>query len=330
LRGRRILGVLGALLFAAVLHRFGFRRSFEALLAADRVSLLLAVLAFLLSQAVRLAKWEFFHRAAGLSVDRASLGRLYFHIKLLGTITPGRVGEFLPAMAAPASRGPLLSFTAYDRLIESLATLLLALGAFVFLLQAKAPAAFLPVSLVLLLLLAAALLLCVRSSWMERVAGWLEGRRESRPGGLFASLLRPETRIAEGIAGLRASFRSLFRPGAAAAAFLLTLLAVGADLLFWWLTFRSVGIALSAGLLVGAVALFNVTGFFSPTPGGLGVSDAAFVIFLRSAGADGPFGSFLLLLRLIVLVVTALAAWAFSARLALAKRGNDSKHEPTG
>jgi len=320
LTGRRILGILGVVLFAAVLHRLGFRRSFEALFAADRLSLLLAVLAFLLSQAVRLAKWELFHRAAGLRADRASLGRFYFHIKLLGTVTPGRVGEFLPAMAAPAARAPLLSFTAYDRLIESLATLLLALGAFVFLLRARAPSGFLPVSLALLLLVVAALLLCIRSSWMTRAAGWLERRREGQRGGLFARLLRPETRIAEGIAELRASFRSLVRPRAAAAAFLLTLLAVGADLLFWWLTFRSVGIALSAGLLVGSVAIFNVIGFFSPTPGGLGVSDAAFVIFLRSAGADGPFGSFLLLLRLIVLLVTALAAWAFSARLALAER----------
>ncbi|MFH1679605.1 MAG: flippase-like domain-containing protein [Candidatus Eisenbacteria bacterium] len=323
MRKRHLLGLLGLVLFALVLYRLGIRRSLEALLDADRGSFLLAILAFLLSQGVRLVKWGFFHRLGGVPAGHAAVAHFYFHLKLLGTLTPGRIGEFLPAIGAPAARGSLLSFTAYDRLVESMTTLLFGLAAFVLLLRAKAPAAFLPVSLLLLFVIGIAALFCWRNSWMTSVGGWLE-RRGARAsgGGPSGRLFGFEARVAEGTRELRGSFRTLFRPHAASAALLLTLLAVAADLLFWWFVFRSVGIRLSGGLLVGAVAVFNVTGFFSPTPGGLGISDAAFVIFLRSAGVEGPFGSFLVLLRLIVTVFTALLAWVFSARLALAGRGN--------
>jgi uncharacterized protein (TIRG00374 family) len=322
-RGRFLLGLLGILLFGLLVYGLGVRRSLGARIAADRRFLLLSFLAFLASQAVRLVKWRFFFRSGGVRAGLLALAQFYFHIKLLGTLTPGRIGEFLPALASPGRRGPLLSITAYDRLLESLTTILLGLAAFLLLLRASAPSSFLPVSLALLFLIAITALLCYRNSWMMRIGEWVERSRERRGGGgPIGRLLRSERRIVDGIRELQLSFGALFLPGRIAAGILLTLLAVGIDFLFWWTVFRSVGIRLSPGILVASVAVFNVTGFFSPTPGGLGVSDSVFVVFLRSAGVDGPFGSFLILLRLIVALFTAIPAWALA--LLLRQRGEGS------
>jgi uncharacterized protein (TIRG00374 family) len=142
----------------------------------------------------------------------------------------------------------------------------------------------------------------------ERARRLLGGRSEKGRGGG-----RPAAeRIGEEVARLRESLRLLVRPRVVLVAGAATALAVAADALFWWILFRSVGFDLRAGILLASIAVFNITGFLSPTPAGLGVSDTAFVVFLRSAGADGPFGTFLVLLRLIVVAVYALSAWIFA------------------
>jgi uncharacterized membrane protein YbhN (UPF0104 family) len=312
LRKRHLLGLLGVVLFLFLLHRLGLRESRQAITSADPLLLLAALLAFLLSQLVRLAKWRLLFRLGGVRSSRLETVRFYFQLKLLGTLTPGRLGEFLPALGAPGAQGALLSLTTFDRLAESLLTLLLGIGAFFSLLRGAAPGRFLPVSLVLLAAIAGAALLCWKNAWMgpfwRRSAG-------------FLSRSSPEAGTGGEVRALQESFRVLFRPRAGLSILLLTVAAVGADLLFWWFTFSAVGIRLSVGLLIAAAALFNIAGFFAPTPGGLGISDAAFVIFLRSRGVEGPFGAFLVLLRLLVLGATALGAWSAALLLMLRSRG---------
>jgi len=321
LRGRSLLGLAGLLLFTVLLQRLGIRRSLEALLAADRPLLFLSIGGFFLSQALRLAKWTYLLRRAEGAWAPLATAHFYFHIKLLGTLTPGRLGEFLPALASGGGRGALLSITTYDRLLESSTTLLFGLTAFAFLLRSSAPAAFLPVSLALLAAISLGAFLCWRNSWMTGIGERIERRAAGGGGhGPIGRLLAPGLRIAGGIRDMQESFRALFRGRVVATSLALTIAAVAADLLFWWTTFLCLGIRLSPGRLVASVALFNVTGFFSPTPGGLGVSDAAFVVFLRSTGVEGPFGSFLILLRLIVAVFTAIPAWLLSALLRYRKR----------
>jgi uncharacterized protein (TIRG00374 family) len=312
LKRRRLLELFGALLFAVLLVRLGLGRSLDALLHADAGALGLAILAFLLSQAVRVAKWRYFYRIAGVPYGFVEGARFYFDLKLLGTLTPGRVGEFLPAAGAPERQGALLSCAAFDRLAESMATALLAAGASAFLLGGRGPGGTLAWSLAFVAAIALVGLACARNAWMtwlwERALRLLGRRSRERRGET-----RPAAeRIGEEVARLRESLRLLIRPRAVAVAGGVTALAVAADVLFWWLTFRSVGIDLRAGILLASIAVFNMTGFFSPTPAGLGVSDTAFVVFLRSAGADGPFGTFLILLRLIVVALTALSAWGFA------------------
>lgn len=312
--------LLGVFVFAFLQYRLGVRESLDALVSADFRYLALAVAAFLASQAIRVAKWRVFYRQANVRADAAEVAHFYFKLKFFGILTPGRVGEFLPALTSRRSKGPLVSFTTYDRLTESMITLTIAIVAFTRLLHGVLSIDPLPVAIGGVAVIAAISYVCYRNEWMMSLAGRIGSRlerfRHRRP---VERLLDSEKRVALEIRSLQRSFRALFAPRTAALILFVTALAVAADLVFWWSTFATVGMFLSPAKLVAAVAIFNVTGFFSPTPAGMGIADAAFVIFLRSAGVDGPFGTFVLLLRLILYIVTSACYVVFRA-IALARR----------
>ncbi len=307
-----LLWIVGLALFFYVEHRLGWSESRDALAGADFGWIMIAITGFILSQIIRIAKWKYFHRAARIHADWVSIAGFYFQIKLFGTLTPGRLGEFLPALASRReSRAPLLSFTTYDRLSEGFMTLLIAAIAFPLLLRDRLPAFAFGTILIALVLVVLAAVLLARNEWMmalaRRLGGWL-ARFDSFPP--VASVLRSRDEIAKGIESLQHSFRAMLLPGPVSIVLLITIAAVTADLLFWWATFQSVGIGLDLSTLVASVAVFNISAFFSPTPAGIGVADGLFVVFLQSVGQGGALGSFLLLMRLIHIVMTALPFFA--------------------
>jgi uncharacterized protein (TIRG00374 family) len=299
---------LGVLVFAFLQYWLGIRKSVDALLSAHLRYLLLAAAAFLTAQSIRVAKWNVYHRKGRIRADVVQVAHFYFKLKFFGILTPGRVGEFLPALTSRRSKGPLVSFTTYDRLTESMVTLTIAIVAFTKLLHGVVGLDPLPVAIGGILVIAAISYVCYRNEWMmglaSRIGNRLERFRRWRP---VARLLDSEKRVALEIRSLQRSFHALFAPRTAVLVLSITASAVAVDLVFWWATFATVGMFLSPEKLIAAVAIFNVTGFFSPTPAGIGIADAAFVIFLRSAGVTGPFGTFVLLLRLILYVGTSTA-----------------------
>ncbi|MBN1825238.1 MAG: flippase-like domain-containing protein [Candidatus Eisenbacteria bacterium] len=296
---------LGLLVFFYLEYRLGFRRSYEALLAVDFRFLAPAVAAFFLSQLVRLVKWRFFYKKGRIRTSFAEVALFYFNLKLFGMLTPGRIGEFLPALTAPSGKGSLFSFTGYDRLTEAMATLTVAIVAFTVLLHGTASTGLLPWVLLLIFLMALLSYFLVRNAWMmglaERLGRRLEKHNRFK---IVRRILAQEERIAIEIRFLQRTFRKLFAPHTAAPVFVITFTALAVDMLFWWLLFRSIGVSLSPITLVAAMAVFNVTGFFSPTPGGIGVSDSFFVLFLKKIGVEGAFGTFVLLLRFSVIGLT--------------------------
>ena len=304
--------VLGLLIFFYLEYRLGVRETIDAMVSVDAGYLLLAIAVFLLSQLVRLVKWRIFYRQGRIRTNFVQVSHFYFRLKLFGMLTPGRLGEFLPAITSPSWKGSLISFTTYDRLTESMATLTVAVIAFTLLLRGVISVDLVPVVAGLIAVIILICVLCVRNAWMmglaRRIGDKLEGYRRFKP---VARLLDSEKRVALEIRLLQKSFRKLFLPRTAVPILALTFLAVAVDLLFWWILFVSIGVWLPPGTLIAAVAIFNVSGFFSPTPGGIGISDSIFVLFLKTVGQSGAFGSFILLLRLTVFVLTALCHYAF-------------------
>ena len=244
------------------------------------------------------------------------LSRFYFDLKFMGLITPGRLGEFVPSMLSDrGERGKLFSFTTYDRLTEAFFTILLALLALTFVLKDFADRRLITGIAVLAVLLLVAVVLSIRNEWMmtgaKGAARWLERFHKVKP---VASLLRSRGEIAGGIRELQVSLRDLFLPRNVLVVAGITLAAVGVDLIFWNEVFRSLSMHIPMGILVAVVTLFNMSGFLSPTPAGIGVADAVFVLFLKSTGYDGPFGSLILLLRLLQFLLTAIPWLLFRLR----------------
>lgn len=298
----------GLAVFAWLEYRLGARESIQALGGAHTGALLAAAAAFLLAHAVRIVKWRFYGVAADAVLPPATLVRFYFDLKFLGLVTPGRLGEFVPAFLARGGvRGKLFSFTTYDRLTEAFFTILLALLALLFVLRGFADRRLTAGVAILTALLLSAVAASARNEWMMAGAR-AAGRRMERYHRLapVGALLRSREQIAGGIRDMQRSLRDLFLPRNLIVVLAFTAAAVAVDLLFWSEVFRAVSVRLPLGALVAAVTLFNMSGFVSPTPGGLGVADALFVLFLRTLGYDGSFGTFVLLLRLLQFALTAL------------------------
>ncbi len=318
MKKRHIINLLiGIAVFVYLEYRLGTRASMEAIREADGGALLVAAGAFLVAHAIRIAKWKFFCVAAHSAMPIKELCRFYFDLKFLGLITPGRLGEFVPAfLSHSGERGKLISFTAYDRLTEALFTILLALVALTFVLKDFAGKKLIAGLSGVVVLLLVAVILSMRNEWMmtgaRRVGRRLEPFHHVRP---IAFLLRSRSEIAGGIRALQESLRELFLPGNALVIFLVTAAAVGADLIFWNGILRSISLHVPLGILVAVVTLFNMSGFISPTPAGIGVADGVFILFLRSLGYNGAFGSLILLLRLWQFLLT-LLPWIIFRQIA--------------
>ncbi len=311
--GKLIQIALGLLLFAYMEHRLGWRETLDALAETNPAPLALAVVVFALAQFVRIVKWERLCALAGIPATRRRATGLYFRIKFFGLVTPGRVGEFLPAATAGSeTRAPLLSLTAFDRILEGVLTLALALFAGLALARGHVPAGWL-VSLGLLALAGILLMgLLYKNRWMThagrmgvRVVGKLEGW------GPADRLLRSRTRLAEEVGRMQAAFRTLFAPGRLVWFLGLTLVAVAIDVVFWGALFASAGIPLHPAEVVASIGLFNTTAFFAPTPAGIGVADSVFALFLKRLHPGAAIGSFLIVLRFVQFALTTISYYAF-------------------
>ncbi len=325
LKKRYLINVVGGLaIFVYLQYRLGVGETVRALAAADPGFLVLALLVFLLSQLIRLVKWRVFYRQARIRTNFTHVSHFYFKLKFFGILTPGRIGEFLPALTSPNRKGSLFSFTTYDRLTESMTTLTVAILAFTYLLRGVF-AELLPIAVGLVGVIALISFLCVRNAWMMALASRVgKGMERFRHRERVDRILSSEKKIGIEIRRLQRAFRQLFLPGMTVMILAITAVAVAADLLFWWLLFRAVHVLLSPATLVAAVAIFNVTGFFSPTPGGIGISDTFFVLFLRSIGETGALGSFVILLRVAMIAMTALCYFSlhFGIEARRARRGD--------
>lgn len=311
--GKAIQVALGLLLFAYMEHRLGWRETLGALSDTKPGPLVLAIVVFAVAQFVRILKWERLCDLAGIPMTRRATTGLYFRVKFFGLITPGRVGEFLPAATARSdTRAPLISLTAFDRILEGVLTLALALFAGLVLARDHLPAGWL-VSLGALALVGVSLMvLLYKNQWMTH-AGRMAARVVARLEGWGPAdrLLRSRNRLAEEVGRIQTAFRVLFAPGRLVWFLGLTLVAVAIDVVFWGGLFAAAGIALRPEEIVASIGLFNTTAFFAPTPGGIGVADSVFALFLTRLHPDAAIGSFLLVLRFVQFALTAISYYLF-------------------
>jgi len=308
---------LGLGLLAAVALQADLGRSLQALArAAARPGRLLAAAALVALVHAGLAlKWHVLSRLAGAPVRWRQSLRIFGTLVLVGTFTPGRAGELVVPMLMRGG-GRLTGVALANRILES--TWTLCVGAF---------AAFVVIGLRRLWMVAVVLALFIAitvvlsrprltAAVLAAVRACLRPFSRRRP---VAWLLQQEQKHQADIQHFYAANQRLLRPGPLLVFSLVMLavwlVAVQANTLLIHATVPSDGKAVTFMIVLALTSVSAVAAFISPTPGGLGVSEGAVVVFLAGLGFEKEaFVPFVLLSRLVLYAVV-IAFYALSRLL---------------
>ena len=272
--GRWALQLLGLALLAVLITRLDLPRVLATLRGAALLPILVAIAGLLPLIGLKTARWWLVMRGQGLHMRPGAAYQAYFASLFIGYLTPGRLGEFVKAFyvreESPHSTAHALSSVLADRLFDLY--LLLGVGALALLRLVTGRAA-------LVILLLAVLL--IGPLWVflaDPSFAWLR-RQGIRLGRIGVRLFADDGWLVD----LR---RGLHQIGwhTALIAGLLTLLAYGVFFSQCYLLARSLGLEVSYGAVMFAVALGSLIALVPVSINGLGTRDAAMIAYLRTAG----------------------------------------------
>lgn len=305
-RSWRILWLaVGLALLGLVLWRSDPRKTWDQLLRAIEHPWLLAAAVGLLAaaQACFFLKWHLMSRLAGAAASARQSLRLFSTLFLVGTFTPGRAGELaVPLLMRGGPR--LMSVTLVNRILESATTVAMGAVAFLFVFTSGQRVRDTVVLAAVLGCFVLAMVILSRRQWTERLFDAL--RRCLRPMERWRSVARlvaREDRIRAALGPFYEANRRLLQWP--------VVLLLGVMMVLIWLVMvaangaliqatvdSSSGAPVTVPHLLAVMAVIAVSMFVSPTPGGLGVSEGAAVLFFRQLGYSQDFVPFLLLSRL--------------------------------
>jgi len=293
--------VFGTLLFAGVIYYLGPAKLLDTLKGVRPGLLALSIVPFLGIHAVRIFKWKAILKRAELDFGAGELFAKYFSSQFWGMILPGRGGEAAPALFADRDRGRVMSLIVFDRVIETVQTVM-AISMLAMWLSGGHPSltalAIMFTGFFLLLLMC--IILFSRKvgtsvfGVFSRLAGMsTKGALASRLRGFMDSVTRE----------LDDYYNTLGRYYSAG--FVLYLLALTFvawfGYVYWWvILFGSLGADVSVGVAASAMVAFTLIGAVAPLPGGgLGASDLGAVLVLGGFGMGEEAGGVIILYRVL-------------------------------
>lgn len=304
--GRLIGLIFGLGLFCFVLYQLGPEQVLNALVGLNGWYILAACGMFAVSYAIKIGKWYFMQRKAGLNRSLLSVAHLYFGTRVGGLITPMRSGEFIPGLFVE-EKGEILAITFFDRIIESTQTLLTFVVVFaLFAYRFVPPAGMWPLVLFILVIG----LLCLpfffpeRSSrWILSVLNWLG---QNKLLGRARWFVRLQTQARDVIQRFFEVATRFFSPPIIVLLFVVTFIGWLFDILVAFFIFQAVGIFLGVTMVMISMMTLAMVNFIAPTPSGLGIGDASLALIIGSPNRSGETGAFLIVVRLFTASLTAL------------------------
>ena len=265
---RHIFTLLGIAIFIALMWKIGGRNILNALRDIEITFFLLASLTTVTTHLLKVEKWKIMYRFQGIPVEGAEIRRHYFHSKLVAMITPGRIGEFLPAVLHTSHRQKLASVIFADRVLESGITLLSGFVVLPFV-SRVIMVNLLRVSFAVLFFFLVFVLVLYFTGTFKRLKLY---------------------QFFEGILRFLETKTLLFLIAA-------TIFLWGFDLLFWHFSYKSIGIAFPFKELLLSFSFFNIVSFLSMVPNGIGISDIPFMVYFSSMASKEKLVAFLIILR---------------------------------
>jgi len=312
-RYRRLIGLaIGLALFGLVLCQLGPRQILGALKELDYRYILVACAMFAVSYSIKVSKWYFIQRRAQLSRPLLSIAHLYFGTRVGGLMTPLRSGEFIPGLLGD-KKGEILAITLFDRLVESVQTLLTFIVVLaIFAYQFISPSGIWSLALfaLFLFLLCLPLLYPQRSvECVQRTLDWVGQQGHLQHIRWFSALRAQAREITERFFEIAAR---LFSPTTIALSLAATFCGWFFDIMVNLFVFRAVGAGISVLMVMLSMMTLSMINFIAPTPSGLGIGDATLALILGSMGYRGETGAFLIIARPLVAVLTVLGYMLFN------------------
>lgn len=303
------LRLLGVLILLILLWRIDVRQTARLVTSADPRFLVAAILMTIPVFAVRSWRWRLILRALGVRISGGQAFQLYGAGLFAGQATPGQLGEFV--------RAYFLQRRGQDGLLATSSVVVdRALDLFVLAIVA-APALGLLFGTGPVPLLGSGALAGLAAWALVRGPGWLR-----RFGAVTAPGRGPELLRGKLAELLRSVGETLRTPAMARAITAATVLAVGLNLLRFYLLLVALGVTLPALTFVCGVTLANLAGLLPITVAGVGIRDAVLVLIFQQAGQ--PAEAAIAYSLLILVVAYGLnVVWGFPAWL-LENRGHVS------
>lgn len=310
--GKLVGLIVGLGLFGFVLYQLGFEETLSALLSLNGWYLLAACGMFTVSYAIKISKWHFMQRRAGLNRSLLSIAHLYFGTRVGGLITPMRSGEFIPGLLVE-EKGEILAITFFDRIVESTQTLLTFVVVFaLFAYQFVSPGGLWPLALFVLIIgsLCLPFFFPERSSrWILSVLSWLGRNRVLGRARWFVKLQSQARDVIQRFFEVATRF---FSPPVIALLLVVTFIGWLFDMMVYFFIFRSVGAFLGVMVVMAGVMTMSMINFIAPTPSGLGLGDSSLALILSPLGYRGETGAFLIVARFLVTMLTAFGYLLFT------------------
>lgn len=317
MKGKRLLALIaGAAVFSGVIYSLGLRETLAALAGARWGYAALTVLFFAGASYVRLWKWLLMRGRTGAGFSFAEMNGVFFFSKFWGLVSPMRSGEVAPAFirgGGDGGRGGLLAVILYDRVLETLQSLIVFVALF-FLLYGEffnVGMGYALAGVALALGVFTFFILSKRAgecafAWSDSALSLFGGMRPARALKSFLAGVKG------GLEGFYSATRSYFSPAFSLLLLSLTFAAWALDMGFWFALFKAFNINTSIVITIISVVAYTMVAAISPTPNGLGVSDLSFALILRHFGYSGEVGGLIIVSRLLVLGYTFLGYMLFA------------------
>jgi len=287
---KRILTLItGVCIFLYVFYSIGLQEILIAFGGVDFVFLLYAFIVFVVSIIVRIKKWSLMGNSIELKLNLHQLTNFYLKTRLMGQITPFRAGEALPAFFKPRDKEKLFSITVADRFYEGFTTFAIGLFSVYFFFN-KLPnkTNIIAFAMVFLLLGFLFFLAFATQSGYSLLEKGLEKLHIGSINKYFASL--------KAVLSTKGKLQILF----------ITIFASVIDVIIYKFVFNAVGIDVTIINAALSMAFLSVIIFLSPTPGGIGIAEAGYILLAGrlQLASLAQIGLFLITLRVLNLVMT--------------------------
>jgi len=307
---RKLLNIisllLGIFIFLGLLYILGPQEIVNALKKTNLTFLALALIAFSISQGLRIAKWRIMAEKANTNMDLSTIVKFFFAVKFVGGITPGRIGELLPPLLTRRrhSFGKMSSIVIFDRVLESLTTISMGVIFFSIIFSQYFTEDYLFLFIVLLFLVLVVFLLVSYKKLMFKILNKMKMFFEKHPNRFTMYLLSYEERIVHELENFYDSIHQFFSPKAILSVSMLTLIAWISDVLVAKILLNSLNEWPSFVVVAGAWALGSLSCAIAPIPGGLGLGDVPPLYFLYVFGiSKSGLGGFLVIGKILTYII---------------------------